>query len=58
MQIPKNSLEVRGSYGGVKFEGLEGHRNPTRRPTESTNLDPWELSEADPPNRTRLLAHM
>jgi hypothetical protein len=23
-------------------------RNPAERPTESTNLDPWELSESQP----------
>jgi hypothetical protein len=35
-------MEVGDPYGrvGGRIEGLEGDRNPTRRPTELTNLDP------------------
>lgn len=43
MQIPTTKhLEVENSYGkvGGKIEQPEGDRNPTGRPTESTNLDP------------------
>jgi hypothetical protein len=42
-------LLLRVSYGSVgRTEGPEGHGNPTGRPTESTNLDVWELSETEP----------
>ena len=34
---------------GLKFPQRDG--NPTRRPTVSTNLDPWELSETEPANK-------
>jgi hypothetical protein len=38
------------SYGRVwkRIEGPEGDRNSTGKPTESTNLDTWELSETEP----------
>jgi hypothetical protein len=38
-------MEVTNSYErfGVRIEGPEGVRNPTGRPTVSTNLEPWEL---------------
>jgi hypothetical protein len=43
-------------------EGLMGtpevHRNSTGRPTESTNLDPWELSESEPPTKEHTWAEM
>jgi len=51
--------ELRG-----KIEGPERDGNPTGRPKESTNLDPWEVSESEPPTkehtgaRMRPLAHM
>jgi hypothetical protein len=35
-----------GTVGG-KIEGLRGDRNSTGRPTESTNLNPWELPETE-----------
>ena len=38
--------EVRG-----KIEGAEGDGNPIGRPTVSTNLDPWELPETEPPTK-------
>jgi len=43
-------MEAKDSYGriGRRTEGPEGGRNPTGRSTESTNLDPWELSEMEP----------
>lgn len=39
--------------GGVwgRIEGPEGDRNATGRPTVSTNLDPWELSETELPTK-------
>jgi hypothetical protein len=43
MQIPtaKHWMEIRDSYGkvGESIEYPEGDRNPTGRPTVSTNLD-------------------
>ena len=38
--------EVRG-----KIEGAEGDGNPIGSPTVSTNLDPWELPEKEPPTK-------
>lgn len=35
---------------GLK-KGPEGDRNPTRRPTVSTSLDPWELSGTEWPTK-------
>jgi hypothetical protein len=39
----KQWMELGDSYGriGGKIAGSKGDRNSTRRPTESTNLDPW-----------------
>jgi hypothetical protein len=37
-------------FGG-KIEGPEQDRNSTGRPTESTNMDPWGISEAEPPTK-------
>jgi hypothetical protein len=46
-------MEVRDSYGrvGGRIEGPEGDRNSTGRPTKSTHLDPWELSDTEPPTK-------
>jgi hypothetical protein len=43
-------MKLRDSYGrdGGKIDSLEGVRNSTGRPTESTNLNPYRLSETDP----------
>ena len=53
MQIvrTKHWTKVRDPYGRVraKIEGAEGDGNLIRRPTVSTNLDPWELPETEPP---------
>lgn len=55
MQIPmaKQMAEVRNTCGRVKkkIEVQEGGENPTGRPIESTNQDPWELSESKPPTK-------
>ena len=55
MQIltPGYWTEVRNSYGKFrgKNEGTEGDSNPIGRPTVSTNLDPWELPETEPPTK-------
>jgi hypothetical protein len=52
MQTPtaKHWMKLRDSYGrdGGKIDSLEGVRNSTGRPTESTNLNPYRLSETDP----------
>jgi hypothetical protein len=32
-----------------RIEDLKGDEKPTGRPTDSTNLDPWELSK--PPTK-------
>ena len=44
-------MEVGGSYGrfGRRIKGPEGEGNPTKRPTESINLDPCQVSETEPP---------
>jgi hypothetical protein len=55
MQIStaKHWTEVRVSYGrvGRRIEGPEGDKNSTGRRRDSTNLDPWELSETEPPTK-------
>jgi hypothetical protein len=35
--------------GGLKK--LKGEGNPIGRPAVSTNLDPWELPDTEPPTR-------
>lgn len=44
-------MEVRDLCGRVRarMEGTEGDGHHTRIPTVPTNLDPWDLSEAEPP---------
>jgi hypothetical protein len=53
MQIPtdKHWMEVRDPCGRVRrrIEGPQGDDNPTGILTVSTNLDPWELPETEPP---------
>jgi hypothetical protein len=41
MQIStdKHWTELKNFYGEI--DGPKGDKNATRRPTESTNLDPW-----------------
>jgi hypothetical protein len=45
MQTPTANqwVELGYSYGriGGRIAGPKGDKNSTRRPTESTNLDPW-----------------
>jgi hypothetical protein len=43
-------METGDTYGrvGERIEGREGDRNSTRRPIESTILNPWKLSETKP----------
>jgi hypothetical protein len=38
---------------GERLRGLKGQkdRDSTGRSTESTNLDPWSLSETEPPTK-------
>jgi hypothetical protein len=42
--------QVGNPYGRVRgrIKGTEGDDDPIRRPTMSTNLDPWELPETKP----------
>ena len=53
MQIPsaKHGMEVRDPYGRVRarIEGTEADDNTTGRPTVSSNLDPWKLTETESP---------
>lgn len=51
--IAKHWTEVGDSFGriGGRFKGPEGDRNSTRRPIETTNLDPWQLSETESPTK-------
>ena len=36
---------------GDRIEGAGGVKDPTRTPTESTNLDPWGLTETESPTK-------
>ena len=36
---------------GEGLKDLNGDRNPTRGPTQSPNLDLWELTETEPPTK-------
>ena len=40
-----------GNCNGLGIEGTEGDCNPIGRVTLSTNLDPWELPETEPPTK-------
>jgi len=46
------------NIGGVerRIEGPEGNRNSVGKLTESNNLDPWELSETEPPTKEHTMA--
>jgi hypothetical protein len=43
-------MELGDCYGKAEgsIEGSEGNRNTIGKPTESTNPDPWGLSETEP----------
>jgi hypothetical protein len=43
---------------GGKIKGPERDRNPTRRPTEATNMDLWKLSETEPPTKEHIQARL
>ena len=68
MQIltANHCTEIEEPYGRVRgrLEGAERDDNPIGRPTVSTNLDPWELPETEPPTKEhtqaglRRLVHM
>ena len=53
-------MEVGDTYGRVvgRSQGQEVDRNLTERPTESTNLNSWELSESGPPTSEHTWARM
>jgi hypothetical protein len=44
------------SYGSVRgrIKGTEEDGNPIGRPTLSTNMDPWELPEINPPTKEHI----
>jgi hypothetical protein len=51
-------IEVGDPYGRVRgrIEGAEADGNPIGRPTVSTNLEHWELSETKPPTKVHTWA--
>ena len=51
----KHEPELRESCGrlGDTSEQVRGVKDTKRRPTDSTNLGPWGLTEARPPTRER-----
>ena len=53
-------MQVRDTYGrvGGRIEAHKVNGNPIGRPTESTNLDPWELSESESPTKEHTWARM
>jgi hypothetical protein len=55
ISIPKHWEELGDSYErvGRRVKSPEGDRNSTGRPTESTILDPWVLSETEPPAKNK-----
>jgi hypothetical protein len=59
MQIPQPNTGQRSGLLwkiGRRIEGPEQDRNSTGRPTESTNLNPWQLSETEPPTEEQMTA--
>jgi hypothetical protein len=46
-------MELGNLYGkgGKKIPGPDWDRNSIGRPTELTNLDPWGLSDSEPPTK-------
>jgi hypothetical protein len=53
MQIPNHWTEVRNPYGEIRgrIAGAEGYSDFIGRLVVSTNMDPWELQESEPPTR-------
>ena len=49
-------MELGESYGrvGGRIEGPEEDRDSIGRPRESTNVDPWELTETEPSTKSEL----
>ena len=49
-----------GHFGWIRkrLEETEEEGNPIGRPAVSTNLDPWDLSDTEPPTRQHTLADM
>jgi hypothetical protein len=43
-EVRDPNIQVKGRIGGTEEAG-----NPTGKPIVSTNLDPWELPEIEPP---------
>jgi hypothetical protein len=46
----KYRIQVGNPYRIIR-KNNEVYGNPSRRPTVSTNLDPWELQESEPPSK-------
>ena len=50
---PQPNIRLGESYGrgGGRIKGDREVKDTTRKPTESTNLGPWGLTETEPPTR-------
>jgi hypothetical protein len=44
-------LQKSGGRVGGRVKELEGYRDSTGKPTGSTNIDPWEVPETEPPTK-------
>jgi hypothetical protein len=51
-------MEVGDFYGraGGRIEGTEGDGSPIETSTGSTNKEPWELAETEPPTKAHTQA--
>jgi hypothetical protein len=53
--MSKQWLKLEGSYGRIgRRSASQWDRNSTRRPPESTNLDPWGPSETKLPSKEHI----
>jgi hypothetical protein len=48
-----HSQPLEGAFGSLVEESDEGLRNPTGRPTEASNLNPWGLLKTEPPTKEK-----
>jgi hypothetical protein len=57
---PNQWTEVGDCYGGIRgrMEGTEGESKPTGKPAVSTNPDPREPPESEPPTRQHTRAYI
>ena len=49
-------MEEFGVGVGGRIKGGGGVKDTSRRPTESTNWDPWGLTESEPPTKEYMCA--